>query len=1171
MYQRVSQIRSALSSCKRKQRRILSGPLIMLGIAALLLQGLVNGVSPTRSHAATLNAIQTENQLTGDPTWDNFASVGQQDAISGYASPISVNHGQPIDFYITTTASSFTIKVYRMGWYGGAGARLMSSMGTFTGVHQAIPSPDPVTGMVSCDGKWQKTTTLNVPSTWVTGVYLARLDASNGDSSYIFFVVRNDGGTEAIDFQTSVTTYQAYNAWGGVSLYTNNGSSYKYAHATKVSFDRPFDPLDSNGAGHLLYAEYPFIRWAEENGYDLTYTTDVDTHTNINPLTNHKALLSVGHDEYWSKPMRDNVQNAINSGVNVGFFGANDMYWQIRFEPNADGLANRVEVGYKDTAIFTAAPGPDPMYGVNNAVVTTNWRDTPVNLPENAVIGVMYDGQVPTNNYAYVVQNASNWVYAGTGFTNGSSVPGIVGYEYDKTWSNGYTPPGLTVLSNSPVCCSDTQWDNSKNTYAQSSIYTAPSGARVFAAGTIDWAYGLDNYSSGNTVNAGIQQTTANILNNFISGSAPPAPAVTLSPPSLAFGNQPVSSTSAAQSVTVTNSGTAALTISSITLAGTNPGDYAQTNTCPTGSTTLAAGSSCTISVTFAPTATGSRTASISIADSASGSPHTVSLSGTGTAPGVTLNPTSLTFGNQPQSTTSAAQSVTLTNTGTAPLTISSISVGGANPADFAQTTTCPISPSTLAAGAKCTINVTFTPSTISSESANLSVSDTAGDSPQSVALSGTGTAPAPVVSLAPTSLSFSSQVVNTTSAAQNVTLTNSGNADLTISSIGLTGTNPGDFTQTTTCPASPSTLTAGSSCTISVTFTPTATGTRSASVAITDNASGSPQSVALTGTGASAPAPAVTLNPTNLTFSSQLVNTTSAAQSVTLTNSGTAALTISSIGLTGTNASDFAQTNTCPASSSTLAAGAKCTISVTFTPTATGSRTASVSITDNASGSPHTVAVSGTGTTASSALFSDGFESGSLPGAWTSTKVSGTNSLALDSSFMHTGAASLKAVVTKGSTGTAYISKTITGQTSLDARGYYYLNSPVNFGAVQLMSLYAQKQFIGWVTYNVDPTTPTFTVYNGANNTLYTCSAVPSMNAWHSIELQYTLSTTTTGSFTLWLAGIQVCGKTGIKTSPQSGLTINQVVVGSDSADKTVGLTVHVDDVVLNSSYIGP
>jgi hypothetical protein len=1325
-----------------------------------------------------------ENSNPGTPGWDAFASVSQQDAISGYGSKISVNHGDSIDFYVTTTAASFTIDIFRTGWYQGIGARLITSLGSFPGVHQAIPPPDRATGMVSCN--WQKTTTLSIPSTWVTGVYLAKLTASNGNASFIFFVVRDDGGHEDIMFQTSVTTYQAYNEWGGVSLYNNttNGSVYKYPEATKVSFDRPFDPNDSNGAGHYLYYEYPFVRWAESQGYNLTYITDVDTHTNVNPLTNHKAFLTVGHDEYWSKGMRDNVQNAINAGVNVAFFSANTDYWQIRFEPNTAGVANRVEVGYKVFATDTAAPGPDPMWNVNNAIVTTRWRDDPVNLPENGLIGVMYQDQVQ-QSYAYVVQNASNWVYAGTGFVNGSSVPGIVGYEYDKVWNNGATPAGLTILSNSHVvgCC-----EGSGNSDSNSSIYTAASGAQVFASGTIQWSWGLDNYSAS-YANAGIQRTTANILNNFISGASTPAPAVSLSPTSLSFGNQQVNTTSAAQAVTLTNSGNAALTISSIGLSGTNSGDFAQTNNCPS---TVAASASCTINVTFTPTATGTRSASVSITDNASGSPHTVALSGSGTsapAPVVSLSPTSLSFGNQNVGTTSTAQTVTLTNSGNAALTISSISLAGSNPGDFAQSNTCPTGSSTLAAGSNCTISVTFSPTASGSRSASVSITDNASGSPHAVSLSGTGVTPAPAVTLTPSSLTFSSQVVGTTSAAQSVTLKNSGTADLTITSIGLAGTSAGDFAQSNTCP---STLTAGTTCTISVTFTPTATGTRSASVSITDNASNSPQSVALSGSGASAPTPAVTLSPSSLSFGNQNVSTTSAAQTVTLTNSGTGALTISSISLAGTNAGDFAQSNTCPTGSSTLAAGsnctisvtftptnsgsrsasvsiadnasdspqsvvlsgtgvtatpavtltpsslsfgnqnvsttspaqtvtltnsgtaalaigsismtgtnagdfaqtspcpispntlaagasctisvtftptnsgsrsasvsiadnasgspqsvtlsgtgvipvpavtltpssltfssqnvgttsaaqtvtlknsgtaalaigsisvtgtnagdfaqtspcpinpgtlaagASCTISVTFTPTATGTRTASVSISDNASGSPQSVALTGTGSSTSNVIFSDGFESGSLPGNWTGTNVSTSNSLTLDSTLAHSGTASLKAVVVKGSAGNAYISKTISGQSSLDVRGYYYLSNPVNWGAVQLMSLYAQGTFIGWVTYNVDPVSPTLTVYNGGNNTFYNCS-VPSLNAWHSLELQYVLSTTTTGSFTLWLDGTKACSATGIATSSDSGLTVDQVVLGSDTSDNSGGLTVHVDDVVISKSYIGP
>ncbi len=136
--------------------------------------------------------------------------------------------------------------------------------------------------------------------------------------------------------------------------------------------------------------------------------------------------------------------------------------------------------------------------------------------------------------------------------------------------------------------------------------------------------------------------------------------------------------------------------------------------------------------------------------------------------------------------------------------------------------------------------------------------------------------------------------------------------------------------------------------------------------------------------------------------------------------------------------------------------------------------------------------------------------------------------------------------------------------------RGYYHLSNPVNWGAVQLMSLYAQGNFIGWVSYNVDPSAPTLSVYNGANGHLYNCS-VPSLNAWHSLELQYVLSTTTSGSFTLWLDGKQACTATAIKTSSSSGLTVDQVVMGSDSADNTVGLTVHVDDVIISKTYVGP
>ena len=926
---------------RRSARRLL--------VLALVVAGCVLGFASAAS-AATQNPIQVENSLPGTPGWDDFASVAQQDAISGFASKTSVNHGDSIDFYVTTTSPSFKIDIFRTGWYQGVGARLVQSLGTFPGVHQAIPAPDPVTGMVSCD-HWTKTTTLNVPSTWVTGVYLAKLTASNGNETFITFTVRDDGGTEPILFQTSVTTYQAYNAWGGISLYTNNtnGSVYPYGHATKVSFDRPYDPLDGNGAGHFFSYEYPFIRWAESQGYNVSYITDVDTATNVNPITHHRVYLSVGHDEYWSHAMRDNVTNAISQGVNAAFFSANTAYWQIRFEPDSLGVANRVEVGYKDYATFDGKPGPDPQWNFNSSIVTTNWRADPVDLPENSFIGVMYQDQV-NRDYSYVVQNAGNWIYNGTGFANGTSVPGIVGYEYDKVWNNGFSPPGETILSNSPVvgCC-----EGSGNSFSNSTLYTAASGAQVFAAGTIQWSWGLDNYSSdGQYVNAGIQKTTANILNAFSGGSSS-APVVSLSPSNVSLGNQLVGSSSTAQSVTLTNAGTTALSISGVAVTGANAGDFSQVNDCPSS---LAAGTSCAISVSFLPTGTGPRVASVQVSDNAADSPQSVSVSGTGTAPAVTLAPSSLAFASQPVGAHSGAQSVSLSNSGTAPLTVSSVAVTGANAGDFGESGSCPMAPATLAVNASCTISVMFGPTAAGARVAALQITDSAAGSPQTVALSGTGMTAAPVVTVAPANAMFGAQEVGSTSSAQSMTLTNTGNAALSISTIALSGANAGDFGQTSTCPAS---LAAGAACSIAVVFAPTRTGTRTASVQVTDNAGDSPQSVGLSGTGTG---PAVSLSPSSLAFGSQLTGSSSAAKSVTLTNSGTAPLSISGVGVTGANGGDFAESDNCPVAPATVAAGGTCTISVTFNPTATGSRTGSVQITDNASDSPQSLVLGGTG-----------------------------------------------------------------------------------------------------------------------------------------------------------------------------------------------------------------
>lgn len=1026
---------------RQRQRVIGGGLLVGFLLLGLVLLGFSTLLSPPHSVKAGSNPIQAENALPGTPNWNGFSSTLQDDLISGFGSKISVNHGDSIDFYVTTTAPSFTIDIFRTGYYQGIGARLITSLGSFPGVHQAIPQPNPVTGVIACSN-WTKTTTLQIPSSWVTGVYLAKLTTSAGDSSFIFFVVRDDGGHEAIDFQTSVTTYEAYNTWGGTSLYNNltNGSVYPYAHATKVSFDRPFNPGDSNGAGHYFFYEYKFVYWLEEMGYDVTYTTDVDTDTNVNPLTNHKGFLSVGHDEYWSMGMRTNVQNAINAGVNVAFFSGNEMYWQIRFEPNSAGVADRVIVGYKDFADpGNGPPGPDPQAGVNNSIVTTLWRDPLVNMPENGLTGVMFEQQVDAN-YAYIVQDASSWVYDNTGFVNGSSVPGIVGYEYDKVWSNGFSPPGLTILSNSPVhgCC------GGFSSFANSTIYTAPSGARVFAAGTIQWSWGLANVQGNTFANAGIQQTTENILNNFING---PTPGANLNPSSLNFNAAVLNTTSAAQTITLTSNGTANLAISSIAVTGANAGDFAQTNNCPS---TLGINISCTITVTFDPTTTGTRNASITVTDNAADSPQSVSLVGIGqttAAPVVALNPTSLSYGTLTVGNTSQAQTVTLTNRGAAALNISSIAITGANAADFAQTNACP---GTLAVGSSCAVSVTFTPSAGTNRSANLTFTDNAADSPEAAALSGTGATPTIYFSDGFESGNFSAWTFSNADSTGKVTVQ---------SAIVNNGLNAAAFTNSsgqyvylyTALPGGPesqtftrfyfqlSSLTNGTMLAIArnanggntwevdydanrkgldvyfwtssgATYTiftatnalsantwyslelqdtQTTTGTAQvwlngtsvglvnadlsnanpmARLMIFDSAAGAiyidDVQVANIYNGPVVPAPAAILTSTSLNFGGQGIGTASSPMTVTLANRGQAPLNISSISITGANASDFGSPGLDQECPNTLSVNATCTIDLTFTPSAAGNRTASLTINDNAPGSPQSVALSGIGVT---------------------------------------------------------------------------------------------------------------------------------------------------------------------------------------------------------------
>ena len=471
-----------------------------------LLACLVCGGCASANEAIVPTNTQLENAQQGADAigLTNAAKGGE---IEGFASAVSVNHGEETRFYVSTVEPSYSLQVFRVGWYSGKGARAMTQPILRAGIRQPAPVEDAETGLIEChwsDPYILKTSDAASGTPWPSGVYVAKLTASaSGKQSYIIFVVRDDASTSDLLFQTSVTTYEAYNDWGGKSLYTK-------PRAHKVSFNRPYK--QGYGTGHFLFWELSMVRFLEREGYDVSYTTDVDTHERGNLLLQHKAFLSVGHDEYWSWRMRDHVQAARDLGVNLGFFGADAAYWQIRFEPSLeDGAPDRTITCYKDA-------DKDPFSGAGDAAMrrltTVKFRDDIVNRPEDELVGVMYETDPVGGDI--VIEDDSSWVFAGTGLKQGDHLKNLLGYEVDRMF--GHAPKGTTRLSHSPY-----QF-HGETRYSDMTVYTAPSGATVFATGSMQWNWGLNDYEvmGQKYANQAVQQVTRNILSRF--GAAPATP-----------------------------------------------------------------------------------------------------------------------------------------------------------------------------------------------------------------------------------------------------------------------------------------------------------------------------------------------------------------------------------------------------------------------------------------------------------------------------------------------------------------------------------------------------------------------------------------------------------------------------------------------------------------------
>ena len=335
----------------RPTRRRLVGLIAALATGgSLVVVATASPVAAADPCAVGGNPIVCENSKPGtDPSEWDITGAGD-DEIQGFATDISVNVGSTIGFKIATTASAYTIDVYRTGYYGGLGARKIASVTPSATLPQHQPQcvTDVTTEAYDC-GNWALSASWAVPSTAVSGVYIAKLTVpATGDASQITFIVRNDASHSAVVYQTSDPTWQAYNNYGGSDFYQGaaNGRAYK------ISYNRPFATRGLNdGRDFYFSAEYPMVRFLERNGYDVSYIAGVDTDRSGALIKNHKVFLSVGHDEYWSAAQRANVEAARDAGVNLAFFSGNEMYWHTRYEPSIAGAATsyRTLVSYKET------------------------------------------------------------------------------------------------------------------------------------------------------------------------------------------------------------------------------------------------------------------------------------------------------------------------------------------------------------------------------------------------------------------------------------------------------------------------------------------------------------------------------------------------------------------------------------------------------------------------------------------------------------------------------------------------------------------------------------------------------------------------------------------------------------------------------------------------------
>lgn len=457
-----------------------------------------SGASPAaaRQRARAGRRAVPENDLPGDRHWE-LRHLGGEHEIEGYAGKASVAQGESFPLLVSTTSHGFRVRAFRLGWYGGDGARKVWESGTLRGGAQRKPE---VTGSTSTVvARWDPVTTVPTDD-WPPGAYLLRLDADSGAQRYVPVIVRSPDSRGRVVLRHAVQTWQAYNQWGGYDLY--KGPSGAYAdRSLAVSLDRPYE---LNGADMFLTYERNAVKLAESLGLPLAYVTDLDIAADARLLDGAAAVISMGHDEYWTPAERANVTAARDAGSNLAFLGANALFRRTRLED-----------GGRRIVCYKTSYESDPLYGKDNAAVTSDWRGAPHPDPESSLIGTIYEGYPA--NAAYVVQAPDSWVFAGTGVRKGDRFANLVGIEYDRVDPAFPTQRPIEVLSHSPLTC------NGAASFSDSAYYTHSGGAGVFNAGTMRWVeaiFGDAPHGITGATPGFVRRVTANVLRAFAAGPA---------------------------------------------------------------------------------------------------------------------------------------------------------------------------------------------------------------------------------------------------------------------------------------------------------------------------------------------------------------------------------------------------------------------------------------------------------------------------------------------------------------------------------------------------------------------------------------------------------------------------------------------------------------------------